>query len=138
MRRRCAFGAFVRRLGRASNLCCDLALFDGHVTKWARFTMLFRKNRFKPLCIRLVLTLLTVASPLAYSEPPTPSIFCGAVHSYVCTPEQAIAEQRRQMQRRDSSARSEGQQAYARWFYLKQIQRQRMEQEALVPNGGLR
>lgn len=96
--------------------------------------MLFRKNRFKPLFIRLVLTLLIVASPLAYSEPPTPSIFCEAVHSYVCTPEQAIAEQRRQMQRRDSSARSEGQQAYARWLYLQQMQRQRMEQGALEPN----
>jgi len=133
MRRRCAFGAFVRRLGRASNLCSYLALFDGDVTKRARFTMPFRKNQFKPLCIRLVLPLLMVASSLAYSEQPTPSIFCGAVHSYICTPEQAITEQRRQMQRRDSSARSEGQQAYARWFYLQQMQRQRMEQEAFVP-----
>jgi hypothetical protein len=100
--------------------------------------MPFRKYRFKPICIRLVLPLLIVASAQAYSEQPTPSIFCGPVHSYVCTPEQAIAEQRRQMQRRDSSARSEGQQAYARWFYLQQVYRQRMEQEALVPNGGLR
>jgi hypothetical protein len=100
--------------------------------------MLFRKNRCKPLGIALVLPLLMIASSLAYSEPPTPSIFCGAVHSYVCAPEQAIAEQRRQMQRRDSSAQSEGQQAYARWFYLQQIQRQRMEYEALVSNGGLR
>lgn len=133
MKQKCVCDASVRRLSKASNLCCDLALFGGHVTKCARFTMLFRKNRFKPLCIRLVLTLLIVASPLAYSEPPTPSIFCGALHGYVCTPEQAFAEQRRQMQRRDSSARSEGQQAYARWFYLQQIQRQRMEFEALVP-----
>ena len=134
MKQKCVCDASVRRLRKASNLCCDLALFGGHVTKCARFTMLFRKNRFKPPCIRLVLTLLIVASPLAYSEPLTPSIFCGAVHSYVCTPEQAIAEQRRQMQRRDSSARSEGQQAYARWFYLQQIQRQRMEQGALERN----
>ncbi len=136
MRRRCAFGAFVRRLRKASNLCRFPVLFYGHLTKWVRFTMPFRKNRCKPLGVALVLPLLMIASSLAYSEPPTPSIFCGAVHSYVCTPEQAIAEQRRQMQRRDSSARSEGQQAYARWFYLQQMQRQRMEQGALTPSPG--
>ncbi len=97
-------------------------------------TMPFRKNRCKPLGMFLVLPLLIVASAPAYAEPPTPSLFCGAVQSYVCTPEQAIIEQRRQMQRRDSSARSEGQQAYARWLYLQQMQRQRMEQGALEPN----
>jgi len=70
----------------------------------------------------------------ALSQPSTPSIFCGAVHSYVCTPEQALAEQHRQMQRRDPSTRSEGQQAYTRWLYLQQMQRQRMEQGALEPN----
>ena len=69
----------------------------------------------------------------AYAQSPSPSIFCGAAHSYVCTPEQAIAEQRRQMQCRDLSTSSEGQQAYARWLYLQQIQRQRMEQESLGP-----
>ena len=55
------------------------------------------------------------------------------MHSYVCTPEQAIAEQRRQMQRLDLSTSSEGQQAYARWLYLQQMQRQRMEQGGLGP-----
>lgn len=100
--------------------------------------MPFRKIRYKPLGMFLVLLLLTVTSVSAFAQPPTSSIFCGAVHSYVCTPEQAIVEQRRQMQRRDSSAPSDGQQAYARWFYLQQMHRQRMEQEALVPNGGLR
>ncbi len=53
------------------------------------------------------------------------------MRSYLCTPEQAIAEQRRQMLRRDLSTSSEGQQAYARWLYLQQMQRQRMEQGGL-------
>lgn len=98
------------------------------------------KNNFDRVGLIVMASFIFMSATLtsAYSQPPMPSIFCGAVHSFVCTPEQAIAEQRRQMQRRDSSTRSEGQQAYARWFYLQQMQRQRMEQEALVPNGGLR
>ena len=60
-------------------------------------------------------------------------ILRGGAQLCVCTPEQAIAEQRRQMQCRDLSTSSEGQQAYARWLYLQQIQRQRMEQESLGP-----
>lgn len=89
-----------------------------------------RKSRFKRWGIQLSLVLLIVSSAPVYSQSPTPSIFCGAVHHYVCTPEQAIAEQRRQMQRRDPSARPEGQQAYGQWFYMEQMQRQRMEQRA--------
>jgi len=94
-----------------------------------------RKSRFKLWGIQLSLVLLIVSSAPVYSQSPTPSIFCGAVHHYVCTPEQAIAEQRRQMQRgqmqrRDPSARPEGQQAYGQWFYMEQMQRQRMEQRA--------
>ena len=86
-----------------------------------------RKNRFDTGSIGLMFGLLLSASQPTYAQPLTPSIFCGAVHSYVCTPEQAIAEQRRQMQRRDPFASSEGQQAYARWFYLQQMQRQKIE-----------
>ena len=96
--------------------------------------MFFRKSRFKSFGIRLCLSLLIAASVPVYAQTATASIFCGAVHSYVCTPEQAIAEQRRQMQRREPYGSSEGQQAYARWFHLQQIHRKRMEQEALVPN----
>ena len=96
-------------------------------------TASLRKSSFKLFGIRLSLALLSVSAAPAYSQPTGPSIFCGAVHYYVCTPEQAIAEQRRQMQRRDPSTRPEGQQAYGRWFYLQQIQRQRMEQGALEP-----
>ena len=96
-------------------------------------TASLRKSSFKLFGVRLSLSLLIVSAVPAYSQPPSPSIFCGAVHNYVCTPEQAIAEQRRQMQRRDPSTRPEGQQAYGRWFYLQQIQRQRMEQGALEP-----
>ena len=96
-------------------------------------TVPLRKSGSILLGIRLSLLLLIVSSAPAYSQPATPSIFCGAVHSYVCTPEQAVAEQRRQMQRRDPSTRPEGQQAYGRWFYMQQMQRQRMEQRALEP-----
>jgi hypothetical protein len=92
-----------------------------------------RKSSCKPFFIRLSLPLLIAIAAPAYSQAPAASIFCGAVHSYVCTPEQALAEQRRQMQRRDPSVRPEGQQAYGRWLYLQQIQRQRMEQGALEP-----
>lgn len=96
-------------------------------------TASLKKGSCKLFVSRLSLPLLIAIAAPAYSQAPAPSIFCGAVHSYVCTPEQALAEQRRQMQRRDPSVRPEGQQAYGRWFNLQQIQRQRMEQGALEP-----
>jgi hypothetical protein len=91
------------------------------------------KKRFDGFCFKASALLILAVSTSVHAQQSSPSIFCGALHGYVCTPEQAFAEQRRQMQRRDSSMKSEGQQAYARWFYLEQLQKQRMEFEALVP-----
>jgi hypothetical protein len=91
------------------------------------------KKRFDRACFEATALLILAASTSVHAQQSSPSIFCGALHGYVCTPEQAFAEQRRQMQRRDPSIKSEGQQAYARWFYLEQLQKQRMEFEALVP-----
>ena len=92
------------------------------------------KKRFDGFCFKASALLILAVSTSVHAQQSSPSIFCGALHGYVCTPEQAFAEQRRQMQRRDSSMKSEGQQAYARWFYLEQLQKQRMELEALLPN----
>jgi hypothetical protein len=92
------------------------------------------KKRFDGFCFKASALLILAVSTSVHAQQLFPSIFCGAVHGYVCTPEQAFAEQRRQMQRRDPSVKSEGQQAYARWFYLEQLQKQTMELEALVPN----
>ena len=92
------------------------------------------KKRFDRACFEATALLILAASTSVHAQQSPPSVFCGALHGDVCTPEQAFAEQRRQMQRRDPSMKSEGQQAYARWFYLEQLQKQTMELEALVPN----
>jgi hypothetical protein len=92
------------------------------------------KKRFDGFCFKASALLILAVSTSVHAQQSSPSIFCGALQGYVCTPEQAFEEQRRQMQRRDPSMKSEGQQAYARWFYLEQLQKQRMELEALLPN----
>jgi hypothetical protein len=61
-----------------------------------------------------------------------PSIYCGASHSYQCTPEQALAYQRRQMQQRQADTRLDAQQSMARWLELQQRQKMQMEREALL------
>ena len=68
----------------------------------------------------------------AFAESVTPSIYCGASHSYQCTPEQALAYQRRQMQQRQADTRLDAQQSMARWLELQQRQKMQMEREALL------
>ena len=68
----------------------------------------------------------------AFAESVTPSIYCGASYSYQCTPEQALAYQRRQMQQRQADTRLVAQQSMARWLELQQRQKMQMEREALL------
>ena len=68
----------------------------------------------------------------ALAESVMPSIYCGASHSYQCTPEQALAYQRRQMQQRQADTRLDAQQSMARWFELQQRQKMQMERDALL------
>ena len=71
-------------------------------------------------------------SATALAESVAPSLYCGAALNYVCTPEQALAQQRRQMQQRQADTRSDTQQSMARWMELQQRQRMQMEREALL------
>jgi hypothetical protein len=73
-----------------------------------------------------------VFSVCAQADSAAPSLYCGAAHNYVCTPEQALAQQRRQMQQRQAETRSDNQQSMARWLELQQRQRMQMEREALL------
>jgi hypothetical protein len=57
---------------------------------------------------------------------------CSSDLNYVCTPEQALAQQRRQMLQRQADTRSDNQQSMARWMELQQRQRMLMEREALL------
>jgi hypothetical protein len=68
----------------------------------------------------------------AFAESVTPSLYCGASQSYQCTPEQALAYQRRQMQQRQADTRLDAQQSMARWFELQQRQKMQMERDALL------
>jgi hypothetical protein len=68
----------------------------------------------------------------ALAESVTPSLYCGASHSYQCTPEQALAFQRRQMLQRQADTRSDAQPSMARWLELQQRQKMHMEREALL------
>ena len=68
----------------------------------------------------------------AFAESVTPSLYCGASYSYQCTPEQALAYQRRQMQQRQADTRLDAQQSMARWLELQQRQKMQMEREALL------
>ncbi len=68
----------------------------------------------------------------ALAESVTPSLYCGASHSYQCTPEQALAFQRRQMLQRQADSRLDPQPSMARWLELQQRQKMQMEREALL------
>lgn len=73
-----------------------------------------------------------IFSVSAQADSAVPSLYCGAEHNYVCTPEQALVQQRRQMQQRQAETRSNNQQSMARWLELQQRQRMQMEREALL------
>ncbi len=88
--------------------------------------------------LKIVVLLLPILGGRAHADSSQPSIWCGPANHYVCSKEQQIAEQRRQMQRRQPQPPSRNvtsdHQNMARYWELLQRQREIMERQALRPN----